>query len=235
MERVYLPEPIVGGRAVVSGPEAHHLVRVRRAREGDPVELFDGEGRSFLARISSVKRDRVEVVVEAAQPVKSAPATALTLATAVPKGDRFDWLIEKATELGVRRLVPLRTERSVVDPRSSKLDRLRRVVVEASKQCGRDQLMELAEPVSWGEMLAIGPDGQGLIAHPGGSPMALLGPIERATVAIGPEGGFTDEEAGGAIAAGWRAIGLGPTILRIETAGLAACSAILAMNEGALA
>ncbi|QDV37062.1 RsmE family RNA methyltransferase [Tautonia plasticadhaerens] len=234
MERVYFPEPIPDGRAVVSGPEAHHLSRVRRARPGDPVELFDGRGRSFLARIESIGNGRVEVAIEASSPARPGPSAELTLATAVPKGDRFDWLIEKATELGVRRLVPLRTGRSVVDPRSSKLDRLRRVVIEACKQCGRDRLMELAGPISWEEFLELGPDGEGLIAHPGGVSIGRLGPIRRATLAIGPEGGFTDEEAGWAIAAGWNAIGLGPTILRVETAGLAACSAILALNEGTL-
>jgi 16S rRNA (uracil1498-N3)-methyltransferase len=235
MERVYFPDPIVNGRAVLSGPEAHHLSRVRRAREGAPVELFDGRGRAFLGRIESVDRNRVEVAIESTSPGRPEPGVELTLATAVPKGDRFDWLVEKATELGVRRLVPILTERSVVDPRSSKLDRLRRVVVEASKQCGRDRLMELVEPISWQELLANGAEDIGLFAHPGGDSVAGLGPIGRATVAIGPEGGFNDEEVEGAIAAGWRTIGLGPTILRVETAGLAACSAILALNQGAQA
>ncbi|RUL89538.1 RsmE family RNA methyltransferase [Tautonia sociabilis] len=232
MERVYVPDPIVGPMVEVSGPEAHHLARVRRSVPGDRVELFDGRGNAVQGRIEAVGRSTVSVVIEAPLPTRPVPSATVTLASAVPKGERFDWLIEKATELGVARLIPIRTARSVVDPRSSKLDRLRRLVVEASKQSGRNRLMELGAPIDWEDLIGQGPLGVGLVAHPAGEPIGRVGPAREVTVAIGPEGGFTDEEIGRALASGWRAVGLGPTILRIETAGLAACAAILSRSEG---
>jgi 16S rRNA (uracil1498-N3)-methyltransferase len=143
----------------------------------------------------------------------------LTLATAVPKGDRFDWLVEKATELGVERLIPLVTDRSVVEPRGSKLSRLRRLIIESSKQCRRDRLMVLDDP----------------LADPEGCPPGRWPPLERGrslALAVGPEGGFTTEERALADQAGWRPINLSVHTLRIETAGLAGCAALLALGSG---
>src|SRR4051812_23439804 len=140
-DRFYCPDPPVEGFLTLSGDEARHLIRVRRLGPGDVVEVFDGRGTALRAEVAGVGRDRVELAVRGGPlPDRVAPCL-LTLATAVPKADRFDWLVEKATELGVARLVPLRTERSVVDPRATKLDRLRRAIIEAAKQCGRNRLM----------------------------------------------------------------------------------------------
>jgi 16S rRNA (uracil1498-N3)-methyltransferase len=231
MERVYFPGPITGARAEISGQEAHHLARVRRAGQGMPVELFDGKGSVFVGKVERVDRHRVEVVIEARRPPKAAPPVSITLATAVPKGDRFDWLVEKATELGVSRIVPIRTARSVVDPRSSKLERLRRVVVEACKQSGRDLLLTIADPTDWDQLLADPGSGTLLIAHPGGTRIAGLEPIREATIAIGPEGGFDDEEIARGLSSGATLVSLGPNILRIETAALAASAAMIASGE----
>jgi 16S rRNA (uracil1498-N3)-methyltransferase len=148
----------------------------------------------------------------------------IILATAVPKGDRFGWMIEKATELGVARFVPLITERSVVLPGEGKLDKMRRTIVEASKQCGRARLMELAAPVAWPKFVAtlLGPS-RGWIAHPEGEQIAARRTISSArfVAAVGPEGGFSQAELELAIGAGATMISLGPRILRIETAALA--------------
>jgi 16S rRNA (uracil1498-N3)-methyltransferase len=230
-ERFYCPEPPAEGRATLVGDDARHLALVRRLKVGQVVELFDGRGSAYRAEIREIGRDRVELAVGERLPERTA-ACELTLATAVPKGERFDWLVEKATELGVARLVPLRTIRSVVDPRAAKLERLRKVVIEASKQCGRSRVMELGRPMEWGEYLEAESAPVRLLAHPGGRPAAAWPRAPRggrAALVIGPEGGFTEEEVEPAISLGWTAVDLGPTILRVETAGLAASAVVLAL------
>ncbi len=234
LDRFYCPEPPVDGRARLEGDEARHLIKVRRVVPGESVELFDGRGSAFRAEVVELGRDRVELAVVASLPTSRGPACSLTLATAVPKGDRFDWLVEKATELGVARLVPLVAERSVVDPRAAKLDRLRRAIVEASKQCRRDVLMELDRPTRWASLVGSSRESVRLVAHPGARGIAASGLRlggASAILAIGPEGGFTEDEVNRAVEAGWVAVGLGRTILRVETAGLAGCSTLLALAE----
>lgn len=235
-ERFYCPDPPVQGRLALGPEESRHLARVRRIGPGEIVEVFDGRGQGYRATVQSIGRHQVDLSLLEVLPEPHIGVD-LTLATAVPKGERFDWLVEKATELGVARLVPLLVERSTVEPRDAKLERLRRVIVEASKQCGRYRLMELDEPTTWNDFLdraesESGDDKQQatrLLAHPGGRP---LGAVELAgdrpiLVAVGPEGGFTDHEIGLARDRGWSLVGLATTILRIETAGLAACAALV--------
>lgn len=233
-DRFYCPGPWRDGRATLDGDEARHLARVRRVGVGARVGLFDGLGRSASAEVVAVGRDRVELILLGeSRPPDPGP---LVLATAVPKGERFDWLVEKATELGVTRLVPILAERSAVDPRGSKLVRLRRVVVEACKQSGRSRLMDIEEPMAWGDWLSIDPAGAAtrLLAHPGGPRLGDGPPIDLAAgvaLAVGPEGGFTVAEVEAARAAGYRAVGLAATVLRIETAALSACAAALAVGR----
>ncbi|WP_406696735.1 RsmE family RNA methyltransferase [Singulisphaera sp. Ch08] len=236
-DRFYCPDPPVSGRLTLEGDEARHLLRVRRLGLGDQVELFDGRGYATCAEVTAVGRDRVELVAVGTALADRALPCRLTLATAVPKGERFDWLIEKATELGVARFVPIITERSVVDPRDAKLERLRRRVVEASKQCGRNLLMEVERPTPWPALLKSTTDDVRLLAHPSGClrgqwPRGNAGQGGSVTLAVGPEGGFTDAEVADAQASGWSIVGLGTTILRIETAGLVGASAVLAQYEG---
>ena len=219
----------------LSGPEAHHLIHVMRAEVGAEVVLFDGTGREFLAEVVQVGRGEVQLAILTQQKVDRELSTELTVAVALPKGDRQKWLVEKLVELGVTRLVPLITERSVARPLPSVLERLQRTVVEASKQCGRNRLMEIAGPQLWPAMVeaAAGVEHRWL-AHPARekaagdfcrdslSPARQAGPTPPGPIvlAIGPEGGFTDEEVGLAAAAGWQCVDLGPRILRIETAAL---------------
>jgi len=233
-DRFFCPEPPTLGRVTLQGDEARHLARVRRVEVGQVVELFDGRGANFRAEVEDLGRGHVDLRVVGPKSQARPPALTLSLASAVPKGDRFDWLVEKATELGVARLTPLTTERSVVDPRSAKLDRLRRVVVEASKQSRRDLLMELDRPIEWPALLKSAGADHRLLAHPGGRPIAGVGGFRRgesALLAIGPEGGFSDLEVEQAISAGWQAVSLGPTTLRVETAALAASALLLALAE----
>ena len=232
MERAYSPEPIADDRIALSGPEAHHLTRVLRAGVGDEVEVFDGQGNLARGRIAEIGRDRVAIDVEARGEAPRPSLPEVTLATAIPKGERIEWLVEKATELGVARLVPLRTARSVVDPRSTKLDRLRRRVIEACKQSGRNHLMALGDSISWEELIRSVDDPIRLVADPQGGGFEPMPPTSRVTIAIGPEGGLTAEELASALERGWNAVGLGPHVLRIETAAIAAAAAMIANAWG---
>lgn len=241
-DRFYCPEAAkhagAGQAFPLDGDEGRHLSRVRRVEPGETVELFDGLGFATAAEVVEVGKDRALLRAVGSPLPDREPALGLTLATAVPKGERFDWLVEKATELGVARLVPLLTERSAVDPRDAKIDRLRRTVIEASKQCGRNRLMVIDRPTPWAELLAgTPPDAVKLTAHPGRRKFAAWPgprPGGSAVVAVGPEGGFTEPEVEAALAAGWVPVSLGATLLRIETAGLAASARLLALAESAV-
>jgi 16S rRNA (uracil1498-N3)-methyltransferase len=219
-ERFFLAEPPSHGRGRLVGDEARHLVRVMRCRVGDEVVAFDGRGTSWRARVASIGRDEAVLdlgaaVVEAA--TRDAP---LTLAVALPKGDRQKWLVEKLTELGVPRLVPLVTTRGVAEATPAAVERLGRSVIEACKQCGRDTLMAIAEPRTVAEVVAAHRATGGIVvADRGGAPLAGF---DRPVVAlVGPDGGFTAEELAAVEAAGGRRVSLGPHVLRIETAAIA--------------
>lgn len=232
MERVFAPDGPTDGQITLDRDEAHHLTRVRRVEIGKPVIAFDGQGHVWFCHLAdSTKSTAVLEVQSEITASKELAAPAIWVGTAVPKGDRFDWIIEKATELGVSHLVPLRCDRSVVDPRSTKLDRLRRSVIEACKQCGRNDLMTIDPPSSLTEFLASLAAGElGLIADQGGMSMTHLVhsslSVNRVKVCVGPEGGWTSDERQLAQSYGWKSVGLGPHILRIETAVVAAASAI---------
>jgi 16S rRNA (uracil1498-N3)-methyltransferase len=195
------------------------------------VEIFDGQGFATNAEVVASAVDCVEVVAVGEPIVAGRPACTLVLATAIPKGDRLDWLVEKATEVGVDRLVPIIAERSVVIPRGSKLDRLRRAIVEASKQSRRARLMTLEKPMEWTGLLAAFPAALKLLADPHGvaaTDWPAIAPGREVVLAVGPEGGFTGAEREQLIATGWLPIRLGHNMLRVETAGLAGCAALLA-------
>lgn len=235
MSRRYFSEtPIAGPDATLAGPEAHHLLHVLRAAPGMEVVLFDGGGGEFDARVARCGRSTVKLTVGPRRDVDRELPFEFTLGVPLPKGDRQRWIVEKATELGVTRLVPLVVERS---PRGAaeRGDKLVRYVVEASKQCGRNRLMEIAEPLAWDEWLAlpgVGADAEGTtrrwVAHPVAPPLDASSAL-RATptfAAVGPEGGLTDEEVAMAVGAGWKLAGLGPRVLRIETAAVALAALI---------
>ena len=235
-DRYFIDEPISPGRAVLAGPEAHHLIHVMRAAPGMRVVLFDGSGAEFPAVVRQVGRNDVELSVVSREEVNRELPVEVTLGVALPKGDRQKWLVEKAVELGVTRIVPLRTQRGVAQPVEQALVRLRRSVVEASKQCGRNRLLQIDLPQGWSDFVADAADVPcRLLAHPQpesveGDASAVcchLAGSQRAValarcvfLAVGPEGGFTGEEVALATAAGWQTVDLGPRILRVETAAL---------------
>lgn len=223
--RFYCPElQPTTGELTLTGSEGRHLAVVLRAAPGDQVRLFNGRGLQAEGNVRRVETEGVVIEITAHRQGADPQRRLVTLATAVPKGDRFDWLVEKATELGVARLVPLVTARSVVEPRDTRLEKLRRVIVEASKQCGRDDLLELAPLTPVAAFLAqTFPEGALWVAHPGGVAVHELAPSWPAAVTflIGPEGGWTDDEVAAATARGAGNLSLGATLLRVETAGLA--------------
>ncbi|HEX4130195.1 MAG TPA: 16S rRNA (uracil(1498)-N(3))-methyltransferase [Pirellulales bacterium] len=222
--RYFVETPITGDRAVLAAAEAHHLAHVMRARAGDEVTLFDGSGFDFSARIERIGRSEVELSITSRTAVDHELPIELTLAVALPKGDRQAWLVEKATELGVTRLVPLVTERGVAQPVEKALVRLRRTVIEASKQCGRARLMQVAEPRSIAEIVvAAEATAERIIAHVDGAalPPGARAPGASVIAAVGPEGGWTDAELAIAAEHGWFVTSLGPRTLRVETAAIA--------------
>jgi 16S rRNA (uracil1498-N3)-methyltransferase len=222
-ERFYVSSPLAPGEVVLEGAEARHLATVCRLRAGDRVCLFNGDGREYPAAVQDVGKRTVTLSVLGVEGPRRELSFRLVVAAPLPKGDRAQFLIEKLSELGVTRFVPLLTRRSVVQPRESKQDKLERWVIEASKQCGRNVLMEIARPEEWASYCRRDDlPARRLLAHFGENPGAiekLREPCDVA-VAVGPEGGFTDDEIALARAAAWQVVGLGPRILRIETAAL---------------
>jgi 16S rRNA (uracil1498-N3)-methyltransferase len=234
-DRYFVESPIESSAARLVSSEAHHLAHVMRAKVGDEITLFDGSGAEFVARVQKIERAEILLDVMERREINRELPFELTLAVALPKGDRRRWLVEKAAELGVTRLVPLMTERAIGQDAGTA--RLRQTVIEASKQCGRNRLLEIAEPAPLADVLSeTGSETLRLIAHTldddgreslgdviARTPMPL-----RVALATGPEGGFTERELELARAEGWRPIGLGPRILRVETAALAATATIVA-------
>tara|TARA_R110001599_G_scaffold156157_2_gene342004 strand:+ start:360 stop:1088 length:729 start_codon:yes stop_codon:yes gene_type:complete len=211
---------------LLDGSEAHHLLHVLRMQAGDTVLVFNGTGAEAEGVISKISRKTVEVQVTARHAAQAKSQTPLILATAVPKGDRFRWLVEKAAELGVTKLVPLLTRRSSVDPGENRLKKLQQTIVSAAKQSGQIQLMELAEVQKWDEFLSeiSQTECHLLIADPAGSGVDFFRSGEKrespVVILIGPEGGFTPDELQSAQEKGAKSVRLSEGILRIETAAI---------------
>ena len=234
-ERFFSSVPITAEQATLEGPEAHHLMHVMRATVGQSVTLFDDSGAEFTAVVERLQRSAVTLRVVERREVDRELPFSLEVGVALPKGDRQKWLVEKLTELGATTLVPLETRRGVAQPTDSTRERLERAAIEAAKQCGRNRLMRIASPQSWDVWVSQNSGNERrLIAHPGGTPLAdaRLSPTRATRIAVGPEGGFTEDEIAAAITANWQTIDLGPRILRIETASLAlaAAASLLAAN-----
>ncbi|MFK7777703.1 MAG: 16S rRNA (uracil(1498)-N(3))-methyltransferase [Gimesia sp.] len=213
---------------ILEGSEAHHLLHVLRMQAGDSVLVFNGMGAEAEAVITKTSRKTVEIKITERRETQANTQVPVILATAVPKGDRFRWLVEKAAELGVTRLVPLTTERSSVDPGENRLKKLQQTIVSAAKQSGQTRLMELAPLQTWNQFLEITcqKDDRLLIADPEGSALDLLSQttaeiaMSPVVLMIGPEGGFSTEELDSAVKKGAKTVKLSEGILRIETAAI---------------
>ena len=223
LPRLYVSPPLSAGVLVpLDGAQANYLGNVLRLKEGDEVLLFDGVSGEWLARVAEVAKKRMSLaVVQPTRALENVPD--LWLAFAPVKKGRVDWLVEKAVELGVARLVPVITQRTIVDKLN--LERMRAHIVEAAEQCGRTALATIGAPVKLDAFLRERDTARILYFadETGGEPANAAFAAGPATLLIGPEGGFTPDEASAIRSApGSRAISLGPRILRAETAALAA-------------
>lgn len=233
------PESIRGGRFILSIEESGHLARVLRKKAGDEIGLFDGGNHAYRGVLEVVTPERVEGRILAELSAGVAPYT-LRLFQAIPKGDTFEWILEKTTELGVAEIVPLQTRRNVAvippDRWAAKKARWEKIVRAASAQCGRAELPLVSAPVDLAGALArLGSGETSLIPWEGEVDRTLkaaLASVDRVgrrpvvNVMIGPEGGFDPGEVAQVRAAGVVPVTLGPRILRTETAGIFAASAI---------
>ena len=238
LTRVYVETVLAPGSSVnLPADTASHLAKVLRARSGDELILFNGNGEESYGAIETVRGSHVTASVGDSRPVNKESPLAITLIQCVPRGDRMDFIVQKATELGVSRIVPILSQRSVVrlDKRQaeSKSMHWKAVAVNACEQCGRNRLpiIDPAQPLLnyLGELAPC--KGPCLVFEPTSAARgeakaqhaeATIGTISNAQIVIGPEGGFAPDELEAFRVAGFSQVGLGPRILRTETAAIAA-------------
>ena len=224
-----------GVKAVTLGTdETRHLRDVLRLRAGDEAYVFNGEGHEFRCVVDAVEPDSTTLrIVAESEPASPESPLNLTLAVALLKGDKFDLVVQKATELGINHLIPIVTSRADVKINSDadaekKRARWRRIALEATKQCGRARLMTVDAPLSFANLIARPAEDRELrllFAERGGESLAaatqLIAAPASVTAIVGSEGGWSDEEIDRAGAAGWKIVTLGGRILRAETAAIA--------------
>jgi 16S rRNA (uracil1498-N3)-methyltransferase len=256
--RVYSPEALAGDAEVMLAPgPSEHLLRVLRLRPGERFTAFDGSGGEYPAELRGVDGRRAIARLGAHVPVEREAPLDLTLVQALLRAEKMDWIVQKATELGVRRVVPVEVARSVVhldDRRAQRrAGRWREIAIGACEQCGRNRVPEILEPaplasaLSWLAGVAPVPSSRVVLERGASRSLAALA---RAAVApatgaggagahpslallIGPEGGLDPTELAAAAAAGFEAVHLGPRVLRAETAALAALATIHAAIDAA--
>jgi 16S rRNA (uracil1498-N3)-methyltransferase len=231
--RVYHPHELPGAGAVVSvdAEEAHYVVRVLRLRPGEPLALFDGRGREWVGRLveSAARGVRVELERERLDPIET--PLPVTLLQGLSRPERMEWVIQKGTEIGLAGVLAVRTERCErLRGTGRRLERWRKVALEACRQSGRRRLPE----VDLLDALPAAGDGEALalLLQPGAEAASLAAscpaePPSAVRLAVGPEGGFSAAESARSVESGWRGVHLGPRILRTETAGLVAASILL--------
>jgi len=213
---------------------AHHAHRVLRLRAGDPVQIFDGAGHACDASIGEISGKLVNVNIIRACPAQAAPLLHIALAQAMTSSEKMDWIVQKACELGAAEVQPVQTQRSVAKLTSERAEKRtehwRGVVIAACEQCGRNELMQVHAPVELGHWLADqrNTPGSKFILLPDGAVVlhAQTKPQGSVTLLIGPEGGFSPDEALMARQAGFIPVLLGPRVLRTETAAVAGIAAL---------
>ncbi|WP_295887392.1 16S rRNA (uracil(1498)-N(3))-methyltransferase [uncultured Thiohalocapsa sp.] len=249
-DRIFTPQPLAAGAQIALEAGARrHVTQVLRLAAGDPLVLFNGDGRDYAARLLDTGETALVEVLDAG-PEEPAPPLALTLALGISRGERMDYALQKAVELGAAALVPLFTQRSLVKLKDDRLEkRLRHwhgVVVAACEQSGRRRLPALAAPSRLGAWLAALPPTQpgmqpgthqGVLLHHAAeralpelpAPVSAGDGTGALTLLVGPEGGLAADERAAAEARGFVPVRLGPRVMRTETAPLAALAAIQAL------
>jgi 16S rRNA (uracil1498-N3)-methyltransferase len=221
-------------RALTLDARAAMHVRVLRLREGASITLFDGEGGEFLARLDAFGKRDVEVSLLQHAAIERESPLAITLVQALATGDKMDWIIQKATELGVAAIQPIQTQRATAKLSADRAEKRalhwQGVAIAACEQCGRNRLPIIQPVLDFGAWLRTAPTGPRVLLHPD-APADV--PTAAATsIVIGPEGGFTHDEIIDAQQAHVRAISFGPRVLRTETAGMAVIAAMHALAGG---
>lgn len=235
--RAYVDQPLrIGQRIQLPDTAAAHLLRVLRLQAGDACVLFNGDGHDYPARMLRVDKRGGEAEITERIAVENESLLRIVLVQGIARGEKMDWVLQKATELGVAAIVPVASERSEVKLDGERADKRhahwRSVVISACEQCGRARIPDVAAPTTFADALTglpaemvrlmLDPTAQGgiqALPHPNHAPMAI---------AIGPEGGFSPRDRDVLTAHGFQGLRLGPRILRSETAGLAAISALQA-------
>lgn len=234
MTRIHVPAPLaVDVRLALPEAAARHVGQVLRMHPGELIILFNGAGGEYDAVIETVEKRAVQVRVESYREIERESPLAMTLAQCVSKGERMDYTIQKAVELGVAAIVPLLSARSVVkldgERWEKKLEHWRGVVISACEQSGRTHVPQLLPVQKLETWLGTAAGARFVLAPGGHHRLKELAPVQAATLLVGPEGGLDDREVALAVHRGFTAIGLGPRVLRTETAGVAALAALQAL------
>ncbi len=227
MPRFYCPAPLRSGQALSLPAGAARHVQVLRLQPGDRITLFNGEGGEFAATVTRMGRSDVEVEVGEHHAVEREAARAVHLLVGITANERMDWLVEKATELGVASITPLVAERSVLKLKGERADKKlahwQGVAVAAAEQCGRNRVPPVHPAVTLHAWLNQAPPGERwvLSLSEGTRPLPGMAGVDAVSVLSGPEGGLSPAEEAAALAAGFAPVTLGPRVLRAETAPLA--------------
>ncbi|MCK2125145.1 16S rRNA (uracil(1498)-N(3))-methyltransferase [Thauera aromatica] len=234
ISRFHFPDRLpAGGEVVLPEALAHHALRVLRLREGEALTLFDGAGGEVAARLVVRGKTAVAVLGERSAADRESPLQ-VVLVQALAAGDKMDWIVQKAVELGVAVIQPVQAERSVLRLGGERADKRvahwQQVAVSACEQCGRNRIPEVRPVQALGQWLASHRDACNYLLAPGGASGFAGAPRPPAGVRllVGPEGGWSEAELAAADAAGCQRVSLGPRVLRTETAGLAALAVVQA-------
>ena len=221
----------------IDGEQAHHILNVFRLKAGDEIVLFDGSGVECRGVIEKVQRSALDARIISRETVDREPQILVTLALSIPKSKKMNLVVQKCAELGLKTLIPIYTDRTVVrvkEKASAKTQKWQRIAEESSKQSGRNMVLEIAKPQKFSQVIAGNKDYDvRLLASTCGENLSLSAALgkhpdaKRIIYIIGPEGGFTDEELKLAESSGWQFVSLGKSILRVETAAIAAIAMIL--------
>lgn len=237
--RIHIDQPLGVARELALPPQAaEHVARVLRMNAGDPLTVFNGDGRDYTATIVALGKREVQIRIDASEALQNESLLALTLAQGVARGEKMDMIVQKATELGAVRIVPLLTERSEVKLDAARAEKRlahwRAVAASACEQSGRARLPEItpAQPLA-GWLATLRDDGAlrlALLPEAEGSARNLRFGTAGGILVVGPEGGLGERDIGALVQAGFGGLRLGPRILRTETAGLAAMAALQALH-----
>lgn len=240
MPRFFCPHPLaIGAHFDLPANTAHHVF-VLRLNVGDQIEVFNGEGGSYLASLTCVAKKQVSIELKVFLPEEVELPFGLSLAQALPEGSKMDWIIEKAIELGVSTIQPLAAQRSVVklnaERAEKKMGHWQGIIQAATEQCGRKRIAHLAELIDVQKWLTQKDIHKRILLSPRAelslADWARHQPAQALTIMVGPEGGFSDAEENLALQHGALMLGMGPRVLRTETAGLAAISVLSAAWGG---